>query len=173
MQPTLYLMLGYPGAGKTTVAKLISEITGATHLWADHERAKRFAHPTFTQDENDTLYTSMNQEASQLLASGKSVVFDTAFNHFEDREKLRDIAKQNNAITLVIWVQTNRNLAEKRAIESDGNDPHRKLDHHMTHQDFHRLSDKLEEPRSNEAVITIDGTKVTRAYIAEKIGSSQ
>lgn len=165
MKATLYLMLGYPGAGKTTVAKLISQITGAQHLWADHERVVRFGQPTFSQEENDALYSSMNKKTGELLAKGKSVVFDTAFNHYEDRLHLQAIADKNGARTVIVWVRTSREIAEKRAIESNGEDPSRKLDQHMTHQDFDRLSKKLEEPQPGESVIEVDGTKVTKAYI--------
>lgn len=165
----LYLMLGYPGAGKTTVAKLISEITDSAHLWADHERAERFVNPTFSQAENDELYSSMNQEAAELLKAGKSVVFDTAFNHYADRQRLRTIAVGAGADTVIVWVKTPRELAETRAVEADGSSETRKLDHHMTHGDFHRLSDKLEEPRDGEKVIEINGTKVTEAYVRQKL----
>ena len=31
-KPTLFMMFGYPGAGKTTTAEIINELTGAEHL---------------------------------------------------------------------------------------------------------------------------------------------
>ena len=60
MKPTLYLLIGYPGAGKTTVAGIISEQKGAVHLMADAERHKRFPNPTHSAEESLQLYDELN-----------------------------------------------------------------------------------------------------------------
>src|SRR5436853_7687938 len=73
-QPTLYLMLGYPGAGKTTAAKLIHELNGAVHLWGDHERRLNYPEPTYSHEETRALYDDLNYRAEQLLADGQSVI---------------------------------------------------------------------------------------------------
>lgn len=114
-KPTLYLMLGYPGAGKTTVSKIIHELTGATHLWADKIRNERFAHPTHSHQENLDLYGYLNELTAELLATGQDVIFDTAFNFKKDREHLVDIARQHGAETKLIWVQTPKKVAQERA----------------------------------------------------------
>src|SRR5262245_4051522 len=95
--PTLYLMLGYPGSGKTTTAKVIHALNGAVHLWADHIRRERFGTPSYTHKENLDLYNHMNELTGELLAAGNSVIFDTNFNFYKDREHLRDIAETHNA----------------------------------------------------------------------------
>lgn len=73
--PVLYLMLGYPGAGKTTTAKTIHELTGAVHLWADKIRNERYPHPTHSHKENIELYDYLNELTAELLATGQSVIF--------------------------------------------------------------------------------------------------
>ena len=164
-------MLGYPGAGKTTVAQLVSKITGAEHIWADHERKERYGEPTYTQAENDELYNALNERTEQLLSQGQSVMYDTAFNHYEDRDKMRAIANKHNANTLILWVQTPKDIAKERATVDAHTKPTRVLNGvtPMHHEHFEYLSDKLETPKANEQYITIDGTQVTEPYIAAKL----
>lgn len=156
-------MVGYPGAGKTTVARWIAEQTGAVHLWADVERHKMFDKPGHTEAESRQLYDRLNQRATALLEDGKSVVFDTNFNYAHDRQLLRDIANRHNAQTVIVWVATPTDVARERAV-------HSKLvrngyDFTMTSEQFDAIADKLESPRpdeKNEKIIKIDGTNLDK-----------
>lgn len=154
----LYLMVGYPGAGKTTVAQWIAEKTGAVHLWADVERHKMFDQPSHAEAESQQLYHRLNQQAEQLLTSGKSVVFDTSFNHYRDRQLLRDIADRHSANTIVIWVATPMPVAQERAVHS--NVVRNGYNFTMNKEQFTTTAGKLEPPHENEKVIKIDGTKL-------------
>ena len=162
-------MLGVPGAGKTTTANAISEVTGATHLWADKIRRERYGRPSYSHSENLALYDHMNRMAGELLAAGNDVIFDTNFNFREDRQKLRDIAKKISARTLVVWVKAPKTLAKQRATK-DAYLQDTRLLGDMDDQDFERLSGKLEPPTAKEKVVTIDGTKVTPDYVRQQLG---
>lgn len=165
-QPTLFLMLGFPGAGKTTVSKLIEAQTGAVHLWADRERRERVGEPTFSHKENIKLYDELNRITDTLLADGKNVVFDTAFNFYDDREHLRRIAAKHGAQTIVVWVRTSKELARERAT-TNAHLQHTRLHGNMHPiDDFERLSGKLEPPRQDERVVEFDGTNVSAKTVA-------
>jgi predicted kinase len=170
-KPKLYLFIGYPGSGKTTVAQLVEKATSAVHLWADQERHNLFGKPSHSASESTQLYDELNARTDKLLAEGYSVLFDTNFNYYSDREKLRSIAKNRGATPVLIWVNTSRKLSRDRAIGTAA--PVRNgYPMHMSPQAFDVIADKLEEPTLSEQPICIDGTHVVPAEVLKKLGIS-
>lgn len=161
-------MLGYPGAGKTTTAQFIAELTGAVHLWADQARNERYENPTHSHNENVELYNYLNDQAEELLKNGKSVIFDTGFNFYKDREHLKGIADKYGAKTRLVWVKTNKGLSKERATH-----PQHALDNTysepMRPERFDRISADFEHPKSGEDCIEIDGTNITRESVQKAL----
>jgi predicted kinase len=162
-KPELYLFIGYPGAGKTTVAKIIANTTGALHLWADVERHKLFKHPTHSKAESVQLYDRLNRETEALLAAGRSVVFDTNFNFYADRQKLRGIAARHGAETKLIWVALPKRLAKSRAVGHPSIRNGYRVS--MTEEQFDAIVAKLEPPAEDEKFIKIDGAKLDKPTV--------
>jgi predicted kinase len=165
--PILYLFIGYPGAGKTTIANIITQATGATHLWADVERHKLFPSPTHSEKESKELYNQLNSAAEYLLAEGKSVVFDTNFNFLSDREKLRELAKKHNASTYLIWVETSIEIAKQRAVHSQ--QTRNNYTTNMSEEQFDSIASKLEKPTNDETVIKIDGSNLDQQSLLDRL----
>lgn len=161
-------MMGYPGAGKTTVARMISKATGAVHLWSDIERHKMFGNPTHSEEESVELYDELNKRTDSILAEGRSVVFDTSFNFRLDRHKLKGIADRRGAGTVVLWVTMPLEEARKRSVGTG----RRRNGYHtrMTQKHFDELVSKLEPPAEDENVIKIDGLKLDRDTVLALIG---
>lgn len=168
-KPKLFLFVGYPGAGKTTAARLIEEATGAVHLWADDERWKMFTQPQHTEAESRQLYDRLNEHTAELLRSGKSVIFDTNFNHRADRDYLRTIASENGAETVLIWLTTPEAVAHERAVHSDTTRNGYTVN--MTHDMFERIVSKLEAPTEDEKPLKYDGTKLDEEAIKTDFSS--
>lgn len=167
-KPKLYLLVGYPGAGKTTVSKLIASRTGAIHLWADVERHKLFGEATHSHAESLKLYEYLNNEAEKLLAAGHSVVFDTNFNFRADRDMLREIADRHGAETVVVWISVPKAEAKKRVVNKIDSRNGYKIG--MTETQFDSITSKLEPPAEDENVIKIAGSKFDRESIIQLLG---
>ena len=170
-EPALFLMLGYPGAGKTTTSKLIAKLTGAKHLWADHERRAMFVDPTHSKTESDQLYAQLNKQTEELLSQGHSVVFDTSFNHFADREYLRRIAAKHNARVLLIWLDTSLATAKSRAVDKSHAE-HNKYSQSMSDEEFNRIARHLEPPRPQESAIEFDGNQISEQTVEAMLRSN-
>ena len=162
-------MVGDPGSGKTTISRYIHELTGAVHLWADHERNKMFPNPTHSHEENIELYKILNQRAKQLLQEGQSVIFDTNFNFYRDRKRLRHIAATEGADTVVVWIITPKELARKRAVEESENMDTRVWGN-MPPDRFERIANNLQEPSPMERPVIINGTHITKDDVAQALG---
>lgn len=167
-KPILYLMLGYPGAGKTTAAKAIHQLTGAVHLWADKIRNERYSHPTHSHQENLELYSYLNELAAELLATGQSVVFDTGFNFYKDREHLRRIAEKHDADTRLVWVQTKVDLARQRATH-ESHAQRNTYPQVMPAEQFNRISGDFEPPERGEKYVAMDGINITPETVKQAL----
>ncbi len=90
--PTLHVLSGLPGAGKSTRARLLTESTGAVLVGRDELRA---AMPNLPDDWLLTLL--MVDAARSLLANGYDVVIDAWNLHPRDRERWEECCAQTGA----------------------------------------------------------------------------
>jgi predicted kinase len=165
--PTLYLMLGYPGAGKTTTAEIIHQLTGAVHMSSDKLRLELFSPPSFSQTEHDALYKALDQRTEALLQEGKSVIYDANLNRYQHRKDKYDICIHTSANPVLVWVQTPKDIAKHRATET--NRLHLVPRDETLSQMFDRIAGLIEKPVADESYIAIDGTNVTAEYIARQL----
>lgn len=158
-------MLGYPGAGKTTTAEVIQELTGAVHLSSDRLRAEMFQPPTFSQEEHGALYEALDQQTEKMLAEGRDVIYDANLNRYQHRQDKYNICERTGANSILVWVQTPKNVAKERAIDQTRSHlvPHGETAAEM----FERIADIIEEPAAKEPYIAVDGTKVSQEYVTE------
>ncbi|MEO5627293.1 MAG: ATP-binding protein [Candidatus Saccharimonadales bacterium] len=164
MKPKLYLMMGYPGAGKTTAAKVIQQLTGAVHLSSDEMRVQINDAPNFTAAEHDQLYKQLNQTTEKLLREGHSVIYDANLNRQQHRQEKYDICKRTGATPVLLWVQTQKTLAKQRAL--DRQQSHLIPNNETAEQLFDRIANLIEEPDASEQATIIDGTKVSPEYLS-------
>ena len=117
-----------------------------------------FEQPVHSGAENEQLYAHLNELTGQLLGEGKSVIFDTNFNLLKDRQYLKNIAQQNGAETIIIWLTTPKEVAKARAVdEANLRNGYTSM---MSEAQFDTIATHLEPPTEDEKIIKIDGTKL-------------
>lgn len=166
-QPTLYLMLGYPGAGKTTVAEVLAKLTGAIHINSDYVRLRAFNPPRFNKEEHKSLYNTIDYLSELILKSGKSVIYDANLNKHQYRQEKYDICKKVEANCQLIWIKTDKSVAQKRATLDAPQHPKHRPFGNMPEDMFKRLINELEEPKENESPIILNGTQIEKSEIAK------
>lgn len=120
----LTIVCGLPGAGKTVVAQLVSQMRGAELLRSDVLRKDVVMTPTYSDDEKQAVYGEMFKHASRLLIEGHDVVLDAAFNKEANRKKaasLAEVLKADFEIALVTSSEASirDRLRQREGDESD------------------------------------------------------
>ena len=142
--PTLYLTLGFPGSGKTRFALAFAEEQNLAHLNSDKFRLEMFEQPTYTPEENGSVFEVMDLIAEELLKMGVSVIYDANFNRRTYRRAMEKTASRHGAKVILLWFQTPVDTALVRI--GNRGDGKSKLFRNISPQVLHNLRDELEEP---------------------------
>ena len=124
--PTLILMTGLSGSGKTWISTRLLAALPAVRLRSDLERKRLFgvdetadshsgiACGMYSHDTGDTLYHRMSDDAAPMLRAGFDVILDAAFLDAEQREQARDVAIACDARFVVVTVVASKAVMRRR-----------------------------------------------------------
>lgn len=115
MRPVLFYTVGYPGAGKTTLAVSLKYWLDAVHLRADKIGLELFRFPTFSAAERQAVHQEMHYRAIDAIQSGTSVIYDAATNTRAQRGAVAALGEKLGVPTIGLWVQVPTELAMNRA----------------------------------------------------------
>lgn len=160
----LFMLLGYPGSGKTYFSERLASKIGAVRINADAmrvaafgtiEAAKKF--DSTTKLLNPIVFGILDYTAAQVLKSGHSVICDYQHTRRSARDTKYAIASENDAIPVVIWVQAPRDIAIQRGSEREESLDHRKHSKEKIEVLVDRTTSSLDVPGEDERVVVIDG----------------
>lgn len=154
IKPFIIMMYGYPGCGKTAFGRQFHEELGIVHLQEDKIR-----HDLFGENTSEGAYRGarkvLNYMAADYLRSGISVVYDADVFRSNDRRRIRDLASQSKAKSILIWLQTDPDTTFERTQNRD----HRKADDkyatEYTEDTYREILSQMQNPDQLEDYIVI------------------
>jgi glycine/D-amino acid oxidase-like deaminating enzyme/predicted kinase len=149
--PTLFLICGLPGAGKTTLAKRLERERAALRLTSDEWIAPLFDGDMERSklDARRSLVEAVQWDvAARVLASGVDVILDWGFCLRREREEYRSRAKALGACAELRFLDVSRNDLWTRFANRDANLPPDA--YHIDEAQLDLWSSRFERPTSDE-----------------------
>jgi hypothetical protein len=112
--PSLVLVSGLPGSGKSYFSRELCSRYPLAHLDSDALRRALFPQPTHGGAENERLFAAVHALLESLLARGVSAVLDATSLKEEHRRPLYEIADKAGARLVIVQTEAPPDVARQR-----------------------------------------------------------
>ena len=113
-QPTVIVVSGLPGTGKTFFCRRLAERLPFVILESDALRKRLFPTPTYTAEESACLFRAVHYLMEDLLKKGIPVIVDATNLFQKHREHLYSIADRYNARLIIVCIKAPPEVVQKR-----------------------------------------------------------
>jgi predicted kinase len=156
-KPTLICFYGFPGSGKSYVARNLENELQLARVSADRIRHELFRQPRYDTQENAIVAHLMNYMTEEFLGAGVSVAYDTNALRFGQRRKLRELARRFNGNYLLVWLQTDAENAFLRTQRRDRRTQDDKYSEEQTKASFEHQLSFMQNPGPDEDFLVVSG----------------
>ena len=170
-RPTLLVVSGLPGTGKSRLCRQVQARTGAVLLESDGLRRHLFGQPDYSYLESRRLFAAIHGAIDRLLADGRSAILDATNLAEREREPLYATADRHRARLLLVQVVAPPGVVQRRLEgRARGQDPQ---DRSQADAEVHRrMAVSAEEIRRPHRVVdTSQDTKADVKAIVEEMES--
>jgi predicted kinase len=164
--PLLIMLYGYPGAGKSYVARQLSNHIQAAHVQGDRIRYELFEKPLYDKQENAIITQLMDYMTEEFLSSGISVIYDTNALRAAQRHSLREMARRTQAKSLVIWLQIDADSAFERTQKRDRRKADDRYAPVLDQTTFDSISSHMQNPTMVDNYVVISGKHVFNTQLS-------
>ncbi len=158
-KPTVYLLCGRIGSGKTTFAKKLELETGAVRFTHDEWMNKLFG-PIPPEEHCGEYFIRIErliwESAEALIRTGVDVILDFGFWSRESRDTARNRAIAAGAVARFYCISCPRQIALDRALKRSANPPADSL--WIDRAAFEKLDPLFEPMQDDEEFIPVQGT---------------
>lgn len=113
-QPTIIVVSGLPGTGKSYFCRRLAERLPFLILESDALRKQLFPMPTYSAEESAGLFCAIYQLIEDLLKKGIPLILDATNLEERHRDRIYNIAERTNARMILISVKAPSQLVQKR-----------------------------------------------------------
>ena len=160
IKPLLIMLYGYPGSGKSYVARQLTGHIQAVHVQGERIRYELFEQPRYDKQENAVIAQLMNYMTQEFLAAGISVIYDTNSSRAAQRHMLRDLARRLKTQPLVIWLQIDAESSFLRTQQRDRRKADDRFSGTIDRTTFDTILSHMQNPTNAEDYVVISGKHV-------------
>jgi predicted kinase len=120
VRPSLVVVSGLPGTGKSYFCRRLAERTPVVILESDALRKVIFHSPSYSGEESAHLFQAIDRLAADLLAKGITPVVDATNLEEYHRERLYHVAEQRGARLIVVQIWAPPEVVHQRLLRRAG-----------------------------------------------------
>lgn len=159
-KPTLFLLYGFPGAGKSYFSRQFSDDIKAAHVQSDRIRHELFTEPRYDKQENQIVTQLMLYMTEEFLQAGVSVLLDSNAARHAQRRQLKELANKSDAQTITIWFQIDMDSAFSRVEKRDRRKADDKYSLEYDQSTFEHLASGMQNPTPTEDYVVLSGKHI-------------
>ena len=151
-KPTIYLMCGFLGAGKTTYSKKLAQETGAIHLNPDEVCMLRYTSEEYETNWDFCFAQTVDylwQEIATYIKRNKDVIFDMGFWTKSSRQQAINKIKQMGGNPIIYYIYAPDSVLKQRLTKRTGKIAEQNLLH------FDSIKKSFEKPSQEEVFVTV------------------
>lgn len=157
LKPTLFMLYGFPGSGKTYYGRQLCSGLQAANINAERIRQELFDEPRYDPPENRIVKQLMLFMIEEFLNAGVSVVADMHVMRQSQRRELRELARKMKAESVLVWFQIDAESSFARIVNRDRRKADDRYSIPLDRTSFETMISGMQNPGPTEDYIVVSG----------------